>query len=57
MEITQLPAGRLEMAENLEQLRWIEQNYRIALIETDIENIAIDTPDDLARVEKYLKTE
>lgn len=57
LEITQLPAGRLEMAENLEQLRWIEQNYRIALVETNIENIAIDTPDDLARVEKYLKTE
>lgn len=56
-EITQLPAGRLEMAENLEQLRWIEHNYRIALVETTIENIAIDTPDDLARVEKYLKTE
>lgn len=57
LEITQLPAGRLEMAENLEQLRWIEQNYRITLVETNIENIAIDTPDDLARVEKYLKTE
>jgi 3-deoxy-manno-octulosonate cytidylyltransferase (CMP-KDO synthetase) len=57
LEITQLPAGRLEMAENLEQLRWIEHNYCIALVETAIENIAIDTPDDLARVEKYLKTE
>lgn len=57
LEITQLPAGRLEMAENLEQLRWIEHNYRITLVETAIENIAIDTPDDLARVEKYLKTE
>jgi 3-deoxy-manno-octulosonate cytidylyltransferase (CMP-KDO synthetase) len=57
LEITQLPAGRLEMAENLEQLRWIEHNYCIALVETTIENIAIDTPDDLARVEKYLKTE
>lgn len=57
LEITQLPAGRLELAENLEQLRWIEHNYRIKLIETAIENIAIDTPDDLARVEKYLKTE
>jgi 3-deoxy-manno-octulosonate cytidylyltransferase (CMP-KDO synthetase) len=57
MEITQLPVGNLEQAENLEQLRWIEKNYRITLVETDIENIAIDTPDDLARVEKYLKTE
>lgn len=57
LEITRLPLGNLEQAENLEQLRWIEQNYRITLVETDIENIAIDTPDDLDRVEKYLKTE
>ena len=57
LEITKLPAARLELAENLEQLRWIEYNYRIKLVETTIENIAIDTPDDLARVEKYLKTE
>jgi 3-deoxy-manno-octulosonate cytidylyltransferase (CMP-KDO synthetase) len=57
LEITQLPLGNLEQAENLEQLRWVEKNYRITLVETDIENIAIDTPDDLTRVEKYLKTE
>lgn len=56
LEITQLPLGNLESAENLEQLRWVEKGYRITLVETDIENIAIDTPDDLARVEKYLKT-
>lgn len=53
--ITQLPLGILEQAENLEQLRWIEHGFRITLIETTIENIAIDTPEDLARVEKYLK--
>jgi 3-deoxy-manno-octulosonate cytidylyltransferase (CMP-KDO synthetase) len=40
----------------LEQLRWVENGYRITLVETTIENIAIDSPDDLARVEKYLKT-
>lgn len=56
LEITQLPLGNLELAENLEQLRWIEKGYRITLVETTIENIAIDSPDDLARVEKYLKT-
>jgi 3-deoxy-manno-octulosonate cytidylyltransferase (CMP-KDO synthetase) len=54
--ITQLPLGILEQAENLEQLRWIEHGFNIMLVETSIENIAIDTPDDLARVEKYLKT-
>lgn len=49
-EITQLPLGILEQAENLEQLRWIEHGYKIALAETTIENIAIDTPDDLKKV-------
>jgi 3-deoxy-manno-octulosonate cytidylyltransferase (CMP-KDO synthetase) len=56
-QITKLPVSSLEMAENLEQLRWIENGYRITLVETHTENIAIDTPDDLASVEKYLKTE
>jgi len=57
LAITQLPASKLENAENLEQLRWIENGYEIAVIETAIENIAIDTPADLARVENYLKTQ
>ena len=56
-QITKLPLSALEKAENLEQLRWIENGYRITLVETHTENIAIDTPDDLASVEKYLKTE
>lgn len=48
--ITKLPVSALEKAENLEQLRWIENGYKITLKETTIETIAIDTPDDLARV-------
>lgn len=48
-QITVLPVGLLENAENLEQLRWIENNINIKLLETDLETIAIDTPDDLAK--------
>ena len=53
--ITQLPQSPLEMAESLEQLRWLQNGYRIKVGLTDIETIGIDTPEDLIRAEKYLK--
>jgi 3-deoxy-manno-octulosonate cytidylyltransferase (CMP-KDO synthetase) len=56
LSITTLPVSQLEQVENLEQLRWIENGYPITMVETSIENIAIDSPYDLLRVEKYLKT-
>lgn len=54
-EITQLPQSSLEKAESLEQLRWIENGYRIRVGYTDVETIGIDTPEDLERAIKLLK--
>lgn len=48
-EITALAAGVLEKAESLEQLRWLENGYKIAVRTTDHESIGIDTPEDLDR--------
>ncbi len=49
-KITKLPQSSLEQAESLEQLRWIENGYTIAVRETDIENKSIDTPADLRNI-------
>ncbi len=54
-EITQLPQSSLEKAESLEQLRWIENDYRIRVGYTDVETIGIDTPEDMERAIKLLK--
>ena len=47
--ITRLPQSSLEVAESLEQMRWIENGYRIKVAVTTQETIGIDTPDDMAR--------
>lgn len=55
-EITQLPQSPLELAESLEQLRWLQNGYKIRVGLTDVETVGIDTPDDLKRAEEYLVT-
>ena len=48
-ELTSLPQSSLEKAESLEQLRWLENGYRIKVGFTDQETIGIDTPQDLEK--------
>lgn len=54
-EIIALEQSPLELAESLEQLRWLQNGYRIKVGFTDIETIGIDTPNDLKKAEKYIK--
>lgn len=54
-EITALPQSSLELAESLEQLRWLENGYTIKVGFTEEETIGIDTPEDLRRAEEFLK--
>lgn len=50
-----LPISRLEKIEQLEQLRVLEDGYKIKVIETKYETIGVDTPEDLERVKNYLR--
>ena len=54
-EITALPQSTLEKAESLEQLRWLENGYKIGVGISDVETVGIDTPEDLARAEEFLR--
>lgn len=53
-KIVKLPESPLEKAESLEQLRWLENGYRIAVDISDFPTIGIDTPEDLVEAERFL---
>lgn len=54
LEFPTFPQGDLERIEQLEQLRWLENGYRIRVAETEHDSIGVDAPEDVARVEQLL---
>lgn len=55
IEINTLPVSCMEKTESLEQLRWLENGITIGVQETTYQSIGIDTPEDLNKIEPYLK--
>ena len=54
MRLTRLKPGKLEQVENLEQLRILEQGYKIRTVITDYQARSVDTEEDLNEVNKYI---
>jgi 3-deoxy-manno-octulosonate cytidylyltransferase (CMP-KDO synthetase) len=50
-----LPVGPLEKSERLEQLRALENGYRIKVVETEYESVGVDTPEDLQKVSQLFE--
>jgi len=55
LEYPTLPQGELERIEQLEQLRWIENAWKIRVAEVQHDAVSVDVPEDVARVEKLLE--
>jgi len=56
LKYSSLPVGPLEQAERLEQLRAIENGFRIRVVETEYESLGVDTPEDLERLSRLVET-
>jgi 3-deoxy-manno-octulosonate cytidylyltransferase (CMP-KDO synthetase) len=56
LRYSELPVGPLERAERLEQLRAIENGFKIRVVETDYESLGVDTPADLERVQELMRS-
>jgi len=55
LEYPTLPQGELERLEQLEQLRWLENGWKIRVAEVEHDAVSVDVPEDVARVEKLLQ--
>jgi 3-deoxy-manno-octulosonate cytidylyltransferase (CMP-KDO synthetase) len=55
LDFPTLPLGDLERIEQLEQLRWMENGYKIRVAETPHDSVSVDAPEDVARVEELLR--
>src|SRR5262252_2629131 len=57
LEYPTLPQGELERLEQLEQLRWMENGWKIRVAEVEHDAVSVDVPEDVERVEKLLRSE
>ena len=55
LDFPTLPLGDLERIEQLEQLRWLENGYKIRVAETPHDSVSVDVPEDVALVEELLR--
>jgi 3-deoxy-manno-octulosonate cytidylyltransferase (CMP-KDO synthetase) len=55
VEFPTLPQGELERIEQLEQLRWLENGWKISVAVVEHDAVSVDVPDDVARVEQLLE--
>ncbi len=55
LEYATLPQGELERIEQLEQLRWMENGWKIRVAEVEHDAVSVDIPEDVGRVEKLLQ--
>jgi len=56
LEYPTLPQGELERIEQLEQLRWLENGWKIRVAEVQHDAVSVDVPEDVARVERLLRS-
>ena len=54
-QVAALPQSGLELAESLEQLRWLENGYTVRMGVTEFESFSVDVPEDIVKIESIFK--